>query len=44
MNVPTTSYIVILDREGVIRYVGVGGDQQLGDVLNEVVSAGEGTG
>jgi hypothetical protein len=28
-NVPATSYVVVLDRQGRIVYTGVGGDQDL---------------
>jgi len=36
--VPTTSYVVIVDRGGVIRYIGVGGDQDLTEALERVAS------
>ncbi len=35
-NVPTTSWVVIIDREGIIRYVGVGGEQHFMGVLEQV--------
>ena len=35
---PTTSYVVIIDADGVIRYTGVGADQDLGAALAKVVS------
>jgi thiol-disulfide isomerase/thioredoxin len=36
-HVPTTSYVVIVDGGGIIRYVGVGGDQDLSQALRAVV-------
>jgi thiol-disulfide isomerase/thioredoxin len=36
-HVPTTSYVVIVDGGGIIRYVGVGGDQELSAVLRSIV-------
>jgi len=36
-HVPTTSYIVIVDAAGVIRYIGVGADQNLMTALAEIV-------
>jgi thiol-disulfide isomerase/thioredoxin len=38
LHVPTTSYVVIVDRHRVIRYIGVGGDQDLTEVLRLVTS------
>lgn len=38
LHVPTTSYVVIVDRGGVIRYIGVGGDQDLTEALERVAS------
>lgn len=35
---PTTSYVVIIDADGVIRYTGVGSDQDLSSALAKVVS------
>jgi thiol-disulfide isomerase/thioredoxin len=35
---PTTSYVVIVDATGVIRYTGVGDDQDLSGALAKVVS------
>ncbi|HRP07713.1 MAG TPA: TlpA disulfide reductase family protein [Gemmatimonadales bacterium] len=34
---PVTSYVVVIDRQGVIRYTGVGADQQLVNVLEGVI-------
>lgn len=34
---PVTSYVVIVDADGVIRYTGVGDDQDLEQILAEVV-------
>ena len=36
-HVPTTSYVVIVDSGGIIRYVGVGGDQELSHALRSIV-------
>ncbi len=36
-HVPTTSYVVIVDGGGIIRYVGVGGDQELSAAIRAVV-------
>jgi len=36
-HVPTTSYVVIVDGDGIIQYVGVGGDQDLSHALRVVV-------
>jgi hypothetical protein len=35
---PTTSYVVIIDAGGVIRYTGVGADQDLSGALAKVVA------
>ncbi len=35
---PVTSYVVIVDADGVIRYTGVGKDQDLSGALSKVVS------
>ena len=40
-NVPTTSWVIIIDREGVIRYVGVGGEQDFISVLEQVTQPAE---
>lgn len=37
-NVQTTSWVVIIDGGGIVRYVGVGGEQQFMDVLEQVTS------
>lgn len=34
---PVTSYVVVVDRNGIIRYTGVGAEQQLGSILEGVV-------
>lgn len=34
---PATSYVVIVDKEGIVRYVGSGGDQDLERALAQVV-------
>ena len=34
---PVTSYVVIVDADGIIRYTGVGEDQELGKILAEVL-------
>lgn len=36
-HVPTTSYVVIVDGGGIIRYVGVGGDQELSAAIRAVL-------
>jgi len=36
-HVPTTSYVVVVDGGGIIRYLGVGGDQDLSAALRMVV-------
>lgn len=36
-HVPTTSYVVIVDAAGIIRYIGVGGEQDLVTALAEAV-------
>lgn len=38
-QVPSTSYVVILDREGKVTYTGVGADQDLDGALAKVVAA-----
>jgi thiol-disulfide isomerase/thioredoxin len=35
---PTTSYVVIVDRRGVVAYTGVGGDQPFLDALRRVAT------
>ena len=35
---PTTSYVVIVDRHGVVAYTGVGGDQPFLDALRRVAT------
>jgi thiol-disulfide isomerase/thioredoxin len=37
-RVPSTSYIVIVDRAGRIAYTGVGGDQQFSEALRRVAA------
>jgi thiol-disulfide isomerase/thioredoxin len=37
-NVPTTSWVVIIDGAGIIRYVGVGGEQDFMGVLDQVTA------
>jgi thiol-disulfide isomerase/thioredoxin len=37
-QVPSTSYIVIVDREGKVAYTGTGGEQNLEPVLKQVTS------
>ena len=38
-NVPTTSYVVVIDSDGIIRYVGLGGDQLFNEILDTVAPA-----
>ena len=38
-RVPTTSYVMIIDREGIIQYVGVGGKQEFTQVLRRVTES-----
>jgi hypothetical protein len=37
-RVPTTSYVVIIDRSGRVAYTGSGGDQQFDGVLRKVAA------
>jgi thiol-disulfide isomerase/thioredoxin len=37
-DAPATSYVVIIDREGRIRYTGVGGEQDLDGEITKVLS------
>jgi peroxiredoxin len=37
-QVPTTSFIAVVDRGGKVVYTGTGGDQELGPVLQQVTS------
>lgn len=37
-QVPTTSYIVVVDRAGTVAYTGTGGEQDLEPVLKQVTS------
>jgi len=39
-HAPTTSYVVIVDREGIIRYTGVGEDQDFDEILRQLTSGG----
>ena len=39
-DAPTTSFVVIIGRDGKVAYTGSGGDQDLDDALAKVVAAG----